>query len=81
LVTEAASKSITESADRVRWDYRGQISRKIIPLGQWLPKIALDAYVAPNVVLAGEVTVCDGASLWAGSVLRSYLNKITVGFL
>ncbi len=86
LATQAASPSstsspksvITPSADRVSWDYRGQ--RRIIPLGQWLPKIAVDAYVAPNVVLAGQVTVCDGASVWAGSVLRGDLNKITVGF-
>ncbi|KAL2342788.1 hypothetical protein Fmac_004073 [Flemingia macrophylla] len=75
--TESA-KSITPSADRVKWDYRGQ--RKIIPLGQWLPKVAVDAYVAPNVVLAGQVTVWDGASVWPGCVLRGDLNKISVGF-
>lgn len=69
---------ISESPDRVKWDYRGQ--RKIIPLGQWLPKIAVDAYVAPNVVLAGQVLVCDGASVWNSAVLRGDLNKITVGF-
>ncbi|KAI3785879.1 hypothetical protein L1987_45005 [Smallanthus sonchifolius] len=63
----------TESA--VKWDYRGQ--RKIIPLGQWLPKIAVDAYV---VVLAGQVNVLDGSSVWNGAVLRGDLNKITVGF-
>ncbi|KAE9610149.1 hypothetical protein Lal_00006403 [Lupinus albus] len=73
-----ASKSITPSPDRVKWDYRGQ--RKIIPLGQWLPKIAVDAYVAPNVVLAGQVTVWDGASVWPGTVLRGDLNKISIGF-
>ncbi|PSR95954.1 Gamma carbonic anhydrase-like [Actinidia chinensis var. chinensis] len=77
LTTEAASK-ITESPDRVKWDYRGQ--RKIIPLGQWLPKVARDAFVAPNVLLAGQVTVYDCASVWSGSVLRGDLNKITVGF-
>ncbi|XAR50347.1 NADH dehydrogenase [Bertholletia excelsa] len=77
LATEAEAK-IRESPDRVKWDYRGQ--RKIIPLGQWAPKIAVDAYVAPNVVLAGQVTVWDGASVWNGSVLRGDLNKITVGF-
>ncbi|CAK9170264.1 unnamed protein product [Ilex paraguariensis] len=76
LATEAAK--ITETPDRVKWDYRGQ--RKIIPLGQWLPKVAVDAYVAPNVVLAGQVTVYDGASVWNGSVLRGDLNKITIGF-
>ncbi|PIN00405.1 hypothetical protein CDL12_27092 [Handroanthus impetiginosus] len=70
--------TIRVSADRVKWDYRGQ--RKIIPLGQWAPKIAVDAYVAPNVVLAGQVVVYDGASVWNGAVLRGDLNKITVGF-
>jgi carbonic anhydrase/acetyltransferase-like protein (isoleucine patch superfamily) len=40
----------------------------------------VDAYVAPNVVLAGQVTVYDGASVWNGAVLRGDLNKITVGF-
>lgn len=77
FATEAA-KSITPSPDRVNWDYRGQ--RKIIPLGQWLPKIAVDAYVAPNVVLAGQVHVWDGASVWPGCVLRGDLNKISIGF-
>lgn len=52
----------------------------VIPLGQWIPKVAVDAYVAPNVVLAGQVAVQDGASVWSGSVLRGDLNKITVGF-
>ncbi|KAJ0643146.1 putative trimeric LpxA-like superfamily protein [Helianthus debilis subsp. tardiflorus] len=87
LATEAVAKvtespppalPITESPDRVKWDYRGQ--RMIIPLGQWLPKIAVDAYVAPNVVLAGQVNVLDGSSVWNGAVLRGDLNKITVGF-
>ncbi|KAF2562913.1 hypothetical protein F2Q70_00018931, partial [Brassica cretica] len=70
--------SPSPSPDRVKWDYRGQ--RQIIPLGQWLPKVAVDAYVAPNVVLAGQVTVWDGSSVWNGAVLRGDLNKITLGF-
>ena len=73
-----SAAAIRESPDRVKWDYRGQ--RRIIPLGQWLPKIAVDAYVAPNVVLAGQVIVGDGSSVWNGSVLRGDLNKITIGF-
>ncbi|KAI3455048.1 hypothetical protein Pfo_011711 [Paulownia fortunei] len=43
-------------------------------------RIAVDAYVAPNVVLAGQVVVYDGASVWNGAVLRGDLNKISVGF-
>ncbi|KAL7200839.1 hypothetical protein ACSBR1_032709 [Camellia fascicularis] len=60
-VAPATTVKTTESPDRVKWDYRGQ--RKIISLSQWLPKIVVDAYVAPNVVLAGHVTVCDGATV------------------
>ncbi|KAJ4878560.1 Gamma carbonic anhydrase-like 1 [Raphanus sativus] len=80
LKTEAPKPKLTvsPSPDRVKWDYRGQ--RQIIPLGQWLPKVAVDAYVAPNVVLAGQVTVWDGSSVWNGAVLRGDLNKITLGF-
>ncbi|WOL14448.1 hypothetical protein Cni_G23228 [Canna indica] len=78
VVPPPTAPSVPTGSDRVKWDYRGQ--RRIIPLGQWLPKIAVDAYVAPNVVLAGQVTVYDGASVWNGSVLRGDLNKITVGF-
>ncbi|PIA51068.1 hypothetical protein AQUCO_01100119v1 [Aquilegia coerulea] len=73
-----ATLTSSSSDPRVKWDYRGQ--RRIIPLGQWIPKIAVDAYVAPNVVLAGQVTVSDGSSVWNGSVLRGDLNKITIGF-
>ncbi|KAG2651132.1 gamma carbonic anhydrase-like 2, mitochondrial [Panicum virgatum] len=74
----SAASAAEAGADRVRWDYRGQ--RQLVPLGQWMPKVAVDAYVAPEAVLAGQVTVHDGASVWSGSVLRGDLNKITLGF-
>nr|CAB3449849.1 unnamed protein product [Digitaria exilis] len=67
------SVAAAAGADRVRWDYRGQ--RQLVPLGQWMPKVAVDAYVAPE-----AVTVHDGASVWSGAVLRGDLNKITLGF-
>ncbi|GLJ44241.1 hypothetical protein SUGI_0924280 [Cryptomeria japonica] len=38
---------------RVKWDYRGQ--RKALPLGPLVPDIAVDAYVAPNAVVCGQV--------------------------
>ncbi|GAY48916.1 hypothetical protein CUMW_115300 [Citrus unshiu] len=62
------AKPITPSADRAKWNDRGR--RQIIPLGQWVPKVAVGAYVAPN------VTVCDGASVWPGSVLRGDLRRL-----
>lgn len=74
----SAAAAAAAGPDRVRWDYRGQ--RQFVPLGQWLPKVAVDAYVAPEAVLAGQVTVHDGASVWSGAVLRGDLNKITLGF-
>ncbi|KAF0934739.1 hypothetical protein E2562_028331 [Oryza meyeriana var. granulata] len=78
LPPPSAAAAASAGADRVRWDYRGQ--RQLVPLGQWMPKVAVDAYVAPEAVLAGQVTVHDGASVWSGAVLRGDLNKITLGF-
>ncbi|KAL2347984.1 hypothetical protein Fmac_001984 [Flemingia macrophylla] len=40
--------------------------------------VAVDAYVASNVIFVGQVTVWDGASVWPGCVLRNDLNKIGV---
>src|SRR5947199_5036372 len=36
-------------------------------------------YVAPSVVLVGDVTVEEGASLWHGAVLRGDFDSIVVG--
>jgi len=45
-----------------------------------VPIVAVDAFVAPNVVLAGAVDIQDRATVWYGSVLRGDLNRIVVGF-
>jgi carbonic anhydrase/acetyltransferase-like protein (isoleucine patch superfamily) len=42
----------------------------IIPFNGKTPRIAEDAFVAPNAVLIGDVTVESGASIWFGAVLR-----------
>ncbi|KAJ7517029.1 hypothetical protein O6H91_21G026600 [Diphasiastrum complanatum] len=60
------------------WDYRGQ--RQILPIAHMVPDVAVDGWVAPNAVLAGDVLLQDRATVWHGSVLRADLNKITVGF-
>ncbi|KAG6549708.1 hypothetical protein Mapa_008688 [Marchantia paleacea] len=67
-----------EMSTHVSWDYRGQ--RQMVPLGGRVPSMAVDAFVAPNVVLAGSVEVQDKACVFYGSVLRGDLNKIVVGF-
>ncbi|CAN6854655.1 unnamed protein product [Brassica oleracea] len=68
--------SPSPSPDRVKWDYRGQ--RQIIPLGQWLPKVAVDAYVAPNAV-SGTAPFCAAILIKSRSGTCD-LNKITLGF-
>ncbi|KAH9298147.1 hypothetical protein KI387_029829, partial [Taxus chinensis] len=73
-----ASVARAGEEQNIKWDYRGQ--RKRLPLGPWVPDIAVDAYVAPNAVVCGQVEVQDSSSLWYGSVLRGDLNKVFVGF-
>lgn len=36
-------------------------------------------YVAPSAVLAGDVAVADGASVWHGAVLRGDFDAVSVG--
>ncbi|CAM6013177.1 unnamed protein product [Sphagnum balticum] len=73
--TRQASSS---SRHHVEYDYKGQ--RSILPVGHRVPTVAVDAWVAPNAVLAGAVDVQDRASVWYGCVLRGDLNRIVVGF-
>ena len=59
------------------WKYEGQ--RSVLPLGLTAPEIAVDAFVAPNAVIAGQVFIQDKASVWYGVVIRGDLNRIKVG--
>lgn len=68
----------SSTSHHVEWDYRGQ--RTKIPVGHRVPIVAVDAWVAPNAVLAGAVDVQDKGTVWYGSVLRGDLNRIVVGF-
>lgn len=43
------------------------------------PVVEPGAWLAPNVVLAGQVTVRAGASIWFGAVLRAEEGSIEVG--
>jgi len=51
----------------------------IYRLGDKIPIIASDTWVAPDAVLVGDVTVEDAASIWFGAVLRGDNEKILVG--
>lgn len=44
-----------------------------------LPQGKEAAFVAPTAVLAGEVTLAEGSSVWYGAVLRADTGRIRVG--
>lgn len=43
------------------------------------PQVDERAFVAPGVVLAGNIVVAAGASIWFGCVLRAEEGRITIG--
>ena len=53
--------------------------RQLIILGNRVPTLAPDSWVAPSAVLVGDVDLYEGASVWYGCVLRGDLNTIKVG--
>ncbi|GBG60039.1 hypothetical protein CBR_g370 [Chara braunii] len=54
--------------------------RQIVVLNDKEPDVAVDAYVAPNATLIGDVEIEDRATIWYGCVLRGDLSKVKVGF-
>lgn len=52
--------------------------RSQVVLGDRVPSIAPDAWVAPNAVIVGDVDLHDSVSVFYGAVLRGDLNNITV---
>ncbi|WP_316527695.1 gamma carbonic anhydrase family protein [Kitasatospora brasiliensis] len=51
----------------------------IAAVGGKKPAVDPGAFVAPNAVVIGDVTVAAGASVWYGAVLRGDAESITVG--
>ncbi len=51
----------------------------IIPWKGITPRIAADAFVAPGVVVVGDVEIGPRSSIWFGCVLRADVNKIRIG--
>lgn len=52
---------------------------QIIPFGDKQPKIADDAFIAPNAVLIGDVEIGPGGTVWFGVVLRGDVGPIRIG--
>jgi carbonic anhydrase/acetyltransferase-like protein (isoleucine patch superfamily) len=55
------------------------MSPVILPYRGIAPRIAASAFVAPGVVLIGDVAIGEHASIWYGCILRGDLAPITVG--
>jgi carbonic anhydrase/acetyltransferase-like protein (isoleucine patch superfamily) len=51
----------------------------IVGLDDRTPRVHAGAWVAPTAVLAGAVTVSDGASVWFGAVVRADGDEVTLG--
>lgn len=51
----------------------------VIRVNDHTPDIDPDAFLAETAVVAGQVRLAAGASVWFGSVLRSEVESITVG--
>ncbi len=51
----------------------------IIPWKGVTPRIASDAFIAPNAVIIGDVEIGSKASIWFSCVLRADVNSIRVG--
>jgi gamma-carbonic anhydrase len=51
----------------------------IMPYRGVMPRIAASAFIAPGAVVAGEVEIGEGCSIWFQCVLRGDVNRIIVG--
>lgn len=53
--------------------------RTIMALNHKVPDVAVDAWIAPNATLIGDVIVEDRSVVWYSAVLRGDMNSIRVG--
>ena len=51
----------------------------IYALGELTPAIHPDAYIHPDAVIIGNVTIGAGSSVWPGAVLRGDEGAIRIG--
>lgn len=51
----------------------------IYALGDYIPTLHPEAYIHPEAVVIGQVSVGAGSSVWPGAVLRGDYGSITVG--
>lgn len=51
----------------------------VYALGKHVPDLHPDAYIHPDAVVIGQVSVGAGSTVWPGAVLRGDYGRITVG--
>jgi len=51
----------------------------VLPYRDKQPQLAADVFLAPNVVVIGDVTIGPGSSLWFGVVVRGDIGPIRIG--
>jgi carbonic anhydrase/acetyltransferase-like protein (isoleucine patch superfamily) len=51
----------------------------VLRLGGHAPRIHESAFIAPGALVAGDVTIGEGSSVWPGCVLRGDYGSIVVG--
>jgi carbonic anhydrase/acetyltransferase-like protein (isoleucine patch superfamily) len=51
----------------------------VYALGTWVPDLHPTAFIHPDAVVIGQVSVGADSSVWPGAVLRGDYGKITVG--
>jgi carbonic anhydrase/acetyltransferase-like protein (isoleucine patch superfamily) len=61
-------------ADSVRWG-----GGQVFALGDLVPRIADDVFLAPGVMVIGDVEIGAGSSVWFNCVLRADVEAIRIG--
>ena len=51
----------------------------VLRLGDSVPRIHSSVFIAPGALVAGDVTIGEGSSVWPGCVLRGDYGSIVVG--
>lgn len=76
--TSYSTESIEDNINPVEREIYNR-QRQLLPLGLKVPDVAVDAWIAPNATLIGDVLVEDRSIVWYSSVLRGDLNHIKLG--
>ena len=51
----------------------------ILPYNNKFPKIAVDAFIAPNAVIIGDVEIGSKSSVWYGVIIRGDVHQVRIG--